>query len=418
MTRRLHWLLLPLLFAACDSEEPVGIGSELLPGDAVNTFVVTLDPADYLLLDTAFAAYGGIEPPTFNILAHDYEGVLNAHTFARFIVPTAISIVDSIGIPRTDSTFAMIRGEILLLPDSLATTGPTPLHVAAYRMGESWDPAFATWQLRSEGEPWTVPGGTPGALVDTAQYVKGDTLRLHVDSATLAAWADTTDPTRGTLISLLQAPARMRTTIPRLRVFARSSWNPDTLFTTISQAPYTRYVYDPRPDTIAGAVRYNGTPTWRSFLRFRSDLADITVSCGPGCTLPLSQADITRAELLLQPETPPPGFTPELATSPVAYSALVTPQIPLARSPLGIAIGTTAAPLTLDDYRDDADPAAVVITQFVRQLVSDTTTDFSTGRSDWLAIIAGTPQTFGFAQFAPGPRLRLVLSTASKVQLP
>lgn len=418
MTRRLAWLLLPMLFAACDKEEPVGIGPELLPGESVTTFVVTLDPADYLLLDTAFAAYGGIEPPTFNILARDYEGALNANTLARFVLPTLIPVIDSLGVARTDSAPALVRGEILLLPDTAASTAPAQLRAAAYRVAESWDPAVATWTLRAAGQAWTVPGGTPGLFLDTALYVPGDTLRLHVDSATLAQWADTTNATRGALISLLDASARLRTTMPRLRVYARSRWNPDTLFTATAQAPDTRFVYDPRPDSVAGMVRYNGTPTWRSFLRFRPDIADLTVPCGTGCTLPLRQADITRAELLLQPRTPPPGFTPEFATSPVAYSALVTPQIPLARSPLGIAIGTTLDPLTLADYRDDARPAPLVITQFLRQLVTDTTTDFSTGRSDWLAILATTPQTFGFAQFAPGPRLRLVLTTAREVQLP
>lgn len=418
MTRRLFSLLLPLLFVACGQEEPVGIGSELLPGEAVTTFTVLLEPADYLLLDTAFAVYGAIEPPTFNLLARDYEGALNANTFARFILPTAIAVVDSAGVARTDSTPTLVRGEILLVPDSATTTGPTTLRVAAYRMGESWDPAFAGWQLRREGEPWAVPGGTPGVLLDTALYVRGDTLRLDVDSATLAAWADTANASRGVLISLLDAPARMRTAIPRLRIYSRSRWNPDTLFTTISNAPDARFVYDPRPDSVAGGVRFNGTPSWRSFLRFRSDLADRTFPCGTGCTVALRDVDVTRAELLLQPQTPPPGFVPELATSPVAYSAMVTPQIPLARSPLGIAIGTTVDPLTLDDYRDGADPAAVVVTQFVRQLVSDTTTDFSTGRSEWLTIIASAPQTFGFGQFAPGPRLRLVLTTAREVQLP
>ena len=417
--RRLATLLLPLLLvAACDQEEPVGIGSGLLPGAPVTTFTVTLDPADYLLLDTAFAVYGSIEPAMFNLLARDFDGALNAHTFARFTLPTAIAVVDSAGIARTDSTPTFVRGEILLVPDTAATTAPTPLRVAVYRMGESWDPAVADWRLRRAGEPWAVPGGTPGVLVDTAVYVPGDTVRLHVDSATMAAWANLTDETRGALITLLDAPARMRTTVARLRVYSRSSWHPDTLFTTIANAPDTRFVYDPRADSVAAGVRYNGTPGWRSFLRFRSDLAGLTFPCGPGCTAALRDVDVTRAELLLQPQTPPPGFTPELPTSPIAYSSLVTPQIPLARSPLGIAIGTTTAPLTLDDYRDDADPVALVVTQFVRQLVGDTTTDFSTGRSEWLTIIAGAPQTFGFGQFAPGPRLRLVLTTAREVQLP
>jgi hypothetical protein len=311
-----------------------------------------------------------------------------------------------------------VRGEIFLVADSVASVGQPLFRVAAHQLAESWDPATANWQFRREGEPWTQPGGTLGAEIGSTPYSPGDTIRINVDSATLAAWRDTTDATRGAVLTLLDGPSRLRSTVPRLRVYARSSWNPDTLFSVISQAPDTRYVYDPPADSVASDIRYNGTPAWRSFLHFEGDLGDRAMPCGTGCSVPLRDAAITSAELVLQPRTPPPGFTPELPTAPLAFSALVTADIPLARTPLGVAINASVPTLTVDSYRDDADPISIDITRFVRQLVSDTTSDFSTGRSEWLAIIAGAPQTFGFARFAPGPRLRLVLSTPREVQLP
>lgn len=418
MKARLPWLLLPVLLAACDTEKPVGIGDDLLPGDAVNTFELILEPADFLVRDTSFALYTAVEDADFTFLAREWGGAVTSNAFARFDIPTVIGVVDTLGVSRVDSTAKYVRGEIILVPDTVATTGPDPLLVAVHNFAEDWDPAVADWTLRATGANWTVPGGTTGALVDTARWVRGDTLRLAVDSATLALWADSANGARGAHLSVLGAPARLRSTIPRLQLWARSRYKPDTLFTVFAQAPESRFAFTPALPTRAADLRFNGTPGWRGFLEFRPDLRTRIVPCGAGCTVRLRDADITRAELLLQPRTTPPGFDPELPIAPIAFSALVTPQMPLERTPLGTAIGTTSRNLTGEDFADDAEAVPVIITEFLRQMVQDTTTDGSTGRTDWLAITSGQVRTFGFGRFAAGPRLRLVLTTAQEIRLP
>ena len=49
--------LLAIGLTACTRETPSEIGGPLLPPGDVSTFEVILDPADYLVFDTAFSGY-------------------------------------------------------------------------------------------------------------------------------------------------------------------------------------------------------------------------------------------------------------------------------------------------------------------------------------------------------------------------
>jgi len=413
------WLLLAAL-AACGDEEPLSIGSELLPPEALRSFEVVLEPGQFLLADTAFALYGGLEEAEYLLLATGFEGVLNARAFARFEIPRAIGVKDTLGVARTDSTPNYYRGEVVLYVDSLAehdTAGN--FRVALHGVPEDWDPAAADWEYRSDGVRWSVPGGTPGVLLDTA-LVNPDSIVLHVDSATMQQWADTTNARRGALLSMLDAPARLRTGRPVLKVYARTRFDPDTTYVVVAQAPEAKFDYRPRLPTTAGDLRVSGAPTWRSFLHFRPDLRSVTVSCGPGCTVPLAATSITRAELVLQPVPPPAGFSPELPLLPAGYQALVSPEFPLQRSPVGTAIGIIEAALEPERFRGGGAPVYLVVTEFVQAAVSDSTANAAgnTARTDWLTILPVGDLSFGLGAFAPAPRLRLLLTTAREIQLP
>jgi len=411
------WLLLPLLLAACGDEQPLEVGGELLPPDALRSFEVVLEPGQFLLRDTAFAIYGDVPDVDYQVLANQFEGALNAHAFARFVLPTIIAVTDTLGVASADSTPTLYRGEVVLYVDSLAENDTAgDFHVAMHSLGESWDPAEADWEFRSSGVRWTTPGGTAGALLDTA-LVNPDSIVLQVDSATMQEWADTTNARRGALLLLLDAPSRIRTQAPVLKVYARSRFHPDTTFMVVSQAPDTRFDYRPRLPTVSGDIRIAGLPAWRSFLEFRPDLKDVTVSCGTGCSVPLRAASITRAELVLQPVTPPAGFTPERPLLPAAYRALLAPEFPLQRSPIGAAIGTMESELPPSRFSDGAAPGYLIVTDFIQQVVADTATTGS-GSRNWLTLLPINASTLGVGTFAPSPRLRLVLSTAREIQLP
>lgn len=416
--RRLHaaWLLLPLVLAACGDEAPLDVGSELLPSDALRSFEVTLEPDQFLVRDSSFALYGDVGDVGFVVLAQSFQGVLTAHEFARFQLPTAIGVNDTLGVSRTDSAYTILRGEVFLSVDSLALRDTVPgTRVALNAFGESWDTAGVSWEFRRTGERWTVPGGTPGALLDTA-LVKRDSIILQVDSATMRQWRDTTNTVRGALLSLVDAGTRLRVSTPVLRIYARSRYHPDTTVVVVAQAPGARFDYRPRLPTVASDIRFSGVPTWRSFLQFRTDMKDLSIPCGTGCTARLGTLGITRAELVLQPVTPPPGFTPELPIRPAAYRLLFAPPVPIQRTPIGAAIGTTMAALEPSRFTTGGAPAYVVLTDFVRGVVADTAAD-PVNRS-WITLMAVDSLSIGVGTFAPGPRLRLVLSTAREIQLP
>jgi hypothetical protein len=122
----------------------------------------------------------------------------------------------------------------------------------------------------------------------------------------------------------------------------------------------------------------------------------------------------------LIPTTSPSGFLPQdsirLSTAEVLFSG----QAPLERSPVGNGIAVANDFLVPGRFTPPSggEPTEVPVTSFVRTLATDTTTSAETRPTRWfgiLPLIEGSD--FGVAAFAPGPRLRLVLTVARELQL-
>jgi hypothetical protein len=105
----------------------------------------------------------------------------------------------------------------------------------------------------------------------------------------------------------------------------------------------------------------------------------------------------------------------------------VSPLLPLGRSPLGLQVGGTPKPIAPSRWAGGAGgPVEVTVTPFVERLVADTTQAGSPNAPTRYMALVQTPEpfTFGFAEFygrAAGthaPRLRLIVTVASEVQLP
>ncbi|HSJ15250.1 MAG TPA: hypothetical protein VK939_12590, partial [Longimicrobiales bacterium] len=371
------------------------------------------------VLDTAFSGYGRPRNAVFSLLARDYEGVLTANVLARYEIPRTIVVRDTGSVLVVDSMPTPVGGHIVLLVDTVGSDFDGPLQIAAHALAEPWDPANATWIYRDSAAAllWAVPGGTPGAELATYTYTAGDSILLSLDSTALAGWRDTTDATRGVLVRMVDGTGRLRTTAPVLRVQQRSSLR-DTVVTSFVSPTVRDFIYTPMLPTESSEIRSGGLPGWRTFLHFRSDLRDLIVSCGPDCTGPLHSFEITRAELVLQPTAPLPGFRPEVAIAPTAHLGLVSPEVPLRRSLLGSAIGTVSELLEPERFADGAAPVFIGLTDYLRLVVADSPDDPDFYRPEWLVLTPGAQTTFGFGTFAAGPRLRLVLSTAQENQLP
>lgn len=436
--------------AACDEETPTSIGGSLLPGPPVETFEVVLDPSDYLVSDTSFSGYVGVAQAVvaydYLIIANDFEGALNARALAEFgNIPDSITVVDTAGTQRTDTLPEYIGGELLILVDTTQTT-PAPVTVQAFRATQSWNAASANWTTRTDtGDvelPWSEPGGSPGVLAGTGTWTVSDTLRIPIDAETIEAWRDTTNVAGVVLVS---APGtRLRTARNasgeiglELRVDAQSSIA-DTVVTSTVPSANRIFIFDPPVPRDAAGIRVAGAPSWRAFVQFRESFDTLTVPCppdfgAPGCRLPLSDASISYAALLLEPMPPPPGFTPEGELQLGASLLLVDPLIPIERSPIGSAVGLMPEALPASRFVDPADgPVELMITSFVSALTRDSA-DITTRPSPNIALfeasgLVGTGGqigafqsteglTFGFATFASRPRLRLLLTVPGDLGL-
>lgn len=420
--RWLPVLLVLLLAAACTDEAPTDVGDALLPAGEVRTFEVVLDPAAFATFDTTFSGYTDLEDASWLTVANQFGGVVDAHALIRFAQPPATVSVRGTSGSVTDSFPRYFEGRLVLRVDTLRSQEP-PVRLHAFRTGEAWDQS-ATWTLRVDTGnvelPWTTPGGTPGASIDSATWAAGDSVVLHVDSATLAAWRDTANAARGALIVAETPDSRIRINGAVLRVSAHSSIQQDTVLNFDVSPIITRFIFNPPPPPPGSQLRVGGVPSWRTMIGIRDDLGDLTFACPgvAGCQVRLSEAHIARAELLLQPVSAPAGFIPEDTTFLQVRTLLTSPSVPLQRSPVGGDIcGGGArcllsgeAPPQLFAQPPGSKPVAYDVTNYIVALVDEDVADTNRPPLALTVLIPNEPVTFGFATFAPGPRLRLVLT--------
>jgi len=426
--------LLGLVLAGCAEETPTDVGDTLLPPDAVRTFELILDPIDVFDSDTTFTGFDRTRDAQFFVVAHEFEGVFEAHTLGLFDVPTSIGTNDSLGVLVTDTMPAIIGGRLVIGLDTLRSNAELPVTIRLYRIEEDWDPGSADWTNRIDSAgvtlPWMQPGGLGGAWVDSVVWssenvdsagVPVDSLVIRVDSLTMALWSDTTTRARGALITMETSGARVRVSDILLRVDARPSVKPDTVVTTTIRPALPRLIYNPPVPAPGQLVQAGGVPEWRTYFRWRDGIDTLSLPCpqiSPSCTFRLGEVKISYAGLVLQPTEAPAGFVLQdslrLATAPLLTSALA----PLERSPLGNAVGTSRDFLSPSRFRGEpGGTAEVAVTPFLNQLLADTTSDGSPV-SPWMALLPlVTGFDLGVATFEPGPRLRLIITVARELQL-
>ncbi|HEX6306726.1 MAG TPA: hypothetical protein VFZ69_00995 [Longimicrobiales bacterium] len=421
--KRWSWTLCAVLLAACTNDSPTEVGSGLLPPDAIRTYEIVLGPDRYLQFDTAFGLYSEPASADYTLLANTYQGSLNARALLRYLIPEAITVVDTAGLARIDSLPIFFEGRLAIQIDTVASTDPL-VELNVYRSTELWHRSSANWQFRVDTGgvqiPWTQPGGSPGVAAGTEFWQGGDSVFVRVDSATIAVWADTTDPTSGAILAVATPNTRLRTSPPVLRLSARSAWNPDTVF-LVNIAAGRTFIFEPAPADSVAMPRVGGTPSWRTVLRLKERLDTLTVPCPgvPGCTFRLGDVTINYAALQLQPVPPPPGFAPELAVDIAMHALLPSPLLPLQRSPLTNAIGFTTTPVPVSSFAAPGAPAVELpATEFLRIAFAPPDSTISFVPSHLALLQAGTIRTFGFGQFAELPGLRLIVTIGRELQVP
>lgn len=364
----------------------------------------------------------------YQILANDYDGVLDAHALTRFVpLPDSAQVVPAGGgVSVWDRALTWVGGEYIMVVDTARSSADGDVPVFVHRLLQAWDPLTTSWVFAIDSlaahVPWVEPGGARGNPVASEVWSLGqDTLRIPLDSATVSALAAAPADVQGLLLRIAGAPAQLRVSATSLYADFRGTVRPDTVIRV--QIPVSRrtFIHNPRLARAAGTLRVGGSESWRGFLRFAPGLADQQVSClvpgVPGsCSVRVGDAVINQAELLLQPTAPPAGFAP-LAPVPVSAATVLTPAlVPLARSPLEGIVGTLGS-VPADLFSAQADTTlALDITTFLRPLIEGPAE--GEAASQWLALIS-VPEGagFGIGAFRGTPRLRLTLTVANEVQL-
>ena len=409
-----------LLGAGCAQENPTEVGGSLLPG-GVRTYEVILDASRFVLEDTSFSGFYDPRNTGFLMVARDFQGALNANILARLTIPTIVQVRDSAGNARSDSTPTFTGGRVVLTFDTLAGQTQHNASLRVFRLAEEFDPNSAGWVLRLDtGDveiPWARPGGTTGTPISPAVWQPGvDSLFFGVDSATVAAWADTLSPVRGLVIQAETPGTRLRAASVALILDIQSEIRPDTTFTTVVQPISRVFVFDPQPPDFAAGSIAGGTPGWRALLRLKERLDTLALPCVdplPGCTLPLGDAVISAASLLFPAGATVPGYAPEDSIPLGLRYVFANPAVPIERAPLGNFAGNArnASPSIFLGGGGDAE---VPFGDYIRQF----TDDDEASPGVWVALVSAPEgATFGHASFPALPRLRLVITVGSELRL-
>ncbi len=431
-----------VLAAACGRESPTSVGSSLLTGGGARTFEIVLDASQFLRADTSLSGFVlKASSAAFLVVANQFGGEVDAHILARFLPPPkTITVLDSTGTQKTDTLPSFFKGTVVLHVDSTALPlETTPVALQLFRTAQDFDPNSATWLFRLDTGtvhlPWAVPGGVTGALVDTATWQPGqDSVVFHVDSTTVARWADTTNLGRGALVAAINAGTRMRFRTIVYNVSAHSSIKRDTVVTSSPGDVGSIFVFNPNgPAPQPGILRIGGIPAWRSYFTFQPDLVTRTLSCpastGVSCSFTLKTVTVNFAGILLQP-APAGPWLPEDSVRPEAFTLDTATNVPLSRSPLGVHLGTTAPAVApaLFGSPPATSPVVVPVTAFIAALAGDTIQagGSAAAQSNTVSVLHfPEPGLLGVGSFysrAAGPplapRLRLIVTIAPQVQLP
>lgn len=413
--------------SSCGKVSPTAVGGALVEGD-VRTFEVVLNAADFLVMDTTFDNFTPPSGVTFLLVSNQFEGSFSSHALLKYALPTSFTYTDTTDNSFTDTLPHFTGGTVTLYVDSTAEQPATATNLWLYRLTEPFDTGSVSWTTRIDTgtvhEPWTQPGGTTGALIDTTSVSAGvDSVMFHVDSATAVLMADTANPFPGMLVETAPG-ARVRFTSSKLMVDARPTAKPDTII-SLGTGQQSLFIYDTVPPPPGDSLlRVGGIPGWRTILRFQ-DLenaqVDLGADCGmPSCVRPMKDLLINYAALEFTPHFAG-GFRPEAPFLVDVLAVLESPGVPLVRAPLsptpmGVT-GGTGVTLAIDPYRSapqDSMPVDIPVTLFMRALTSPSTT--AANRHTALAVVPINPSSaFGYAEFmsvstVQAPKLRLIVS--------
>ena len=429
-------LLAAGVLPGCADQVPTATSEDLVHVDArtVEVLLPFDEVADGLRV---LGGYGLPADLRYGLVARSHRDTLDARTLVRFrSFPISVEVEDTTGATRVDSTLTFVGGRVVAHIDTtdvaqIRASSDPPLFRAGATT-EAWHPRSATWDLAVDTVgnrvPWTEPGGGPVAMVDTAtwDYQGSDSVVFHVDSATVASWADSTNAARGLRLELETSGVRVRVQNVSLTVDARPSVNPDTTVEAAVTGRLMTFVYSPFPEPPPDGLRFGGAPAWRTVfsMSLPESLAGPPELCTAlGCPVELTPGAVSSATLVLRTRRSPSAFQPE-DTLAMDVRSVLRPDL-LPKSPLGETLGRSESrALAPELFGSEAgEVVELPVTTFVRNLIRGETENGDEVYPTVALLSSVEPGTIAFAEFdGPGsdspPVLRIILTQDDGVTLP
>jgi hypothetical protein len=400
---------LVLAGTACSDQLPTASDEGLFPGGRPVTFEADLEPAAFFEDLGHFTGYTTLRNAPYLLVAHAFDGALEAHTLARFTgFPTSVTYTAD-GASHTDSTFTWVGGRVVAPLDTAATTAAGAVTYQLWTVGDTWDAATVSWEAAADSvsgrRPWATPGGTRGRLLAEVSRAPGDTLLRDSIVWTLDSLAVrdlVADSTKGVLVTATGAATRTQLGGLVLRASARPAGKPDTTLTQSVNAGAVAFVFNPpAPDA---EWQIGGVASARSL--FRLTLPATVPVCPPAgaagaCRdVALGRVTLNEAALVFTPVAVPGGFRP---VAPLMLTLRLIAEPELGRlAPLGGSV--TAVTVPGRRFVAPADSTvAIPLTGYVQHLLSD-----STAINTFALLAEPEAANFGVARFTGAPRLRLI----------
>lgn len=368
--------------------------SEALPtverDDLVRSGFATEVILEYDEFASGARVYGGYGRPSdlgAGFVAHDFGSQgggggaaqgLEASSLLRFgRYPRSAQVLDTTGTNVPDTVLAFLDGSLLVRFDSLSSVhNDRPVEIVAQAITEPWDGRTATWEYAIDSvghrESWSVPGGGAVAEIGSVTWdpETGDSAKIEVDSTWIAAWADTTDHSRGVRVGTTTPGVRLRVVGALLRLNTRPSVNPDTIVQVPSSTESRTFIYAPVPRPPLKTLRVGGVPAWRtvmeldipSVLNRPEELCDVV-----GCPVEITADHVSFAALRFTTRPGVRSFAPS-DTLPLDLRSVMAPDF-LPKSPLGPSLSGPFG--TLVPHQWFHPPAGEVVELAVTGLVRD-----------------------------------------------
>jgi hypothetical protein len=423
--RAFHALCAALVVAGCEDQLPTAVGADRFPpGARVTSLSVSLPAQDYLHTFGQFEGYTDATDAAFLLAANQFDGGLNARILLR---PMGWPQNVTIGVEVVpDTLFRYMRGELIMMVDTVASAADAPLRLQLREVPQAWDPGSATWEVAVDTagvqEPWTQPGAPLGPLLSETEWAPlasgRDTLTWQLDSLVVRRMAE--PDFRGMAVVASGPMGRVQVTSFTVQTTVRSETVPDTTAPVTVAGGRATFIMDRPPPPLAPGWSVGGVASRR--VLFRVAVPDSVSACPPDVTpcplVPLESVNVNEVALVLSPLPVGGGFRP-IAPLPVRLRSVGLPELGRA-APLGPVLRVTAftpAQALIPARAFHAQPDTTVVIPITEEIVARLdarrravqaggavpTLDFSVA-----LLVEPEAAVFGMGRFAATPELRLV----------